>query len=133
MSLPRDAQELRGQLAAILRANRELGPGYEQIAIDQILEATGRRGETGRRAADSERPAAGSAWPLGRMLAGLLLAAVAALVLLPALGMAAATIFGLWPLLLLLLVLRGAWRWGRRAPWDLAGPHRRRWCQRYWC
>ena len=32
------SQELRTQLAAVLRANRELGPGYEQVAVDQLVD-----------------------------------------------------------------------------------------------
>jgi hypothetical protein len=31
-------QELRTQVASILRANRELGPQYEQIAVDQLMD-----------------------------------------------------------------------------------------------
>jgi len=35
-------EELRTQLAAILRANRELGPDYERSAVDQLVDVVQR-------------------------------------------------------------------------------------------
>lgn len=35
---PEQEQEMRAHFQAVLRANRELGPDYERIAVDQLME-----------------------------------------------------------------------------------------------
>jgi hypothetical protein len=43
---PEDEAEMRAHFQAVLRANRELGPDYEKIAVDQLMQKV-RGGGTG--------------------------------------------------------------------------------------
>lgn len=125
--------ELRTQLAAILRANRELGAGYEHIAVDQLLDAMRGQGAPRVRRAPAPRPAQRSApqrvWAIPWWIWAL--AVVAALhwgpVLLRDAGL------GWIPVLLALIiafkVLRAVGRRVRRweARWDGRGAARSSW------
>jgi hypothetical protein len=126
---PDQEQELRAHFQAVLRANRELGPDYEGIAVDQLMErvraSAERTAPPPPRQVPGRRPARGGTWCSPWAILGLI---AGAFWIIPALvgavgGLVAFAVVALVAAAVLRRLFRRWGPWGDRA-WGAPGPWR---------